>query len=142
MKKTIRVFLVTTIIFLSGCALFEETQNTINYANEATEYFNKLSTFADETASLANGEVNTEALEEKLTSLEQTITEFNHIEVPELAEGIHQDILTNNEILLEKINNLQEDGQLAIEELQNAEIFQTIDSITSFMDQIEQLGLE
>jgi hypothetical protein len=143
MKKIIIVLLFSTIIFISGCGFLEETQNTINYATEATEYLNEMSTHAEEVQTYLNeGSVNAEDIEATLTELEGTVEEFNAIEVPAIAEGIHNDILANNEKLLDIINNVQENGELAIEELQNSEIYQTIESITNFMNQVEQLGFE
>jgi PBP1b-binding outer membrane lipoprotein LpoB len=141
MKKLVSMLIFTAVLFLSGCGFLEETQNTINYATETTEYLNELSTAAEEIQTSIN-EGNTADLEGKLAEIEGTIQEFNSIEVPALAEGIHDDIAAQNEKLLETIDQVQANGEIALEELKNTEIVQTIESITSFMDQIEQLGFE
>ncbi|WP_042149490.1 DUF6376 family protein, partial [Paucisalibacillus sp. EB02] len=143
MKRIIFLLLLTTVVFISGCGILEETQNSLNYATETTEYLNEMSTYGEEVQTLLNeGNVNIAEVETTLTELEETVEEFNKIEVPAIAEGIHTDILANNEKLLDVINQIQENGEIAIDELKNSEIFQTIDSITNFMNQIEQLGFE
>lgn len=143
MKKLLTSLVLTLVMFLSGCGLLEETQNTFNYATEATEYLNELSTFAEDIQSYLNdGNVNVEELEYTMTELEGVVKEFNTIEVPAIAEGIHENISVQNEKLLQTIDSIQENGDIAIKELQNTEIYQTIESITNFMDQVEQLGFE
>lgn len=136
------MLILSTIIVLSGCGFLKETQNTINYATEATEYLNEMNTHAEDVQTLLEDNVNAAELETTLSELERTVEEFNSIEVPTIAEGIHNDISANNEKLLDIINSVQENGEIAIEELQNSEIYQTIESITNFMDQVEQLGFE
>ncbi|MFD2777125.1 DUF6376 family protein [Ornithinibacillus salinisoli] len=126
--------------------MLEETNNTLNYVTETTEYFNELNNFAEETSTLISGkstnnELQTE-LESKLTSLEETIKEYNTIEVPSIAEGIHQDITNKNEQLIEIINETQQNGEVAIDQFKESEIYQTIENLTSLKDQLEQLGVE
>ncbi|GGA85163.1 DUF6376 family protein [Ornithinibacillus halotolerans] len=142
MKKIISIFLLSTILFLSGCGFLEETQNTINYATEATEYLNELSTFAEEIQSSFDGNVNEQELENMLTDIEGMAEQFNTIEVPAIAESVHHNLVEKNEKLIQTIDHIQENGEVAIEEIKNTELFKTIDSITNLMNQIEQLGFE
>lgn len=143
MKKVITVLIVSSIIFISGCGFLEETQDTINYATETTEYLNEMSTFAEEVQNvLGEGNANVAELETTLTDLEGTVEEFNTIEVPAIAEGIHNDILAKNDQLLDIVNQVQENGEIAIEEIENSQFYQTIESFTNLMDQVEQLGFE
>ncbi|WP_010093925.1 DUF6376 family protein [Ornithinibacillus scapharcae] len=140
--KKLALSIFSVVLFLSGCGLLEETQNTLDYATEATDYLNELNTFAEEVQNLSEGEnINIEQLESKLATLEQSIESFNTLEVPVIAEGIHEDILAKNEQLLNIIHNAQENGELVLDEIQNGELYQTIESFTNFMNQIEQLGL-
>ncbi|MFS0671791.1 DUF6376 family protein [Ornithinibacillus sp. 179-J 7C1 HS] len=141
MKKTISLLLFVTALFLSGCGFLEETQTTINYATETTEYLNELSTIAEDVQTSIN-EGNVDELETLLTDLEGKIEEFNSLEVPVVAEGIHDDILANNEKLLDTIASIKANGEVAIDEIKNTEIIQTIESITNFMNKIEELGIE
>src|SRR5699024_8129585 len=79
-------------------------------------------------------------LESSLTSLQDTVTEFNNIEAPSFAEGIHQNLIEKNQELLDITNNVLENGEVVIEKLQDSEIYQTIDNIRDLKDQVEQLG--
>ena len=136
--------MISVIFLLGGCSFLEEANDSIQYATEATEYINELSAFAEETSSLASEAVdNPEAkgeLESSLTSLQDTVTEFNNIEAPSFAEGIHQNLIEKNQELLDITNNVLENGEVVIEKLQDSEIYQTIDNIRDLKDQVEQLG--
>src|SRR5690554_3788410 len=106
--KKIALLIFSVVFLLSGCGLLEETQNTLNYATETTEYLNELSNFAAEVQNLSEGEnINIDQLENTLSNLEQTVENFNTLEVPAIAEGIHEDILAKNEQLLDIIHNAQ-----------------------------------
>lgn len=145
MKKLVSTLLVSALLTLSGCSFLEEANNSLNYVNESTEYINELSTFAEDTSSLVseaanNSEAKAE-LESQLTSLKENIQEYNDIEVPALAEDIHQEIQAKNQQLEKAVNNVLQDGEIAIDQLQQSEIYQTISDITSLKDQLEQLGL-
>ncbi|ASN06771.1 DUF6376 family protein [Virgibacillus necropolis] len=145
MKKFISLLLVTTLLSLSGCSFLEEANNSLNYVNESTEYINELSTFAEDTSSLVseaanNSEAKAE-LESQLTSLKENIQEYNGIEVPALAEDIHQELKAKNQQLEEAVNQVLQNGEVAIDQLQQSELYQTIADITGLLDQIEQLGL-
>lgn len=145
MKKLVSTLLVSALLTLSGCSFLEEANNSLNYVNESTEYINELSTFAEDTSSLVseaanNSEAKAE-LESQLTSLKENIQEYNDIEVPSLAEDIHQEIQAKNQQLEKAVNNVLQDGEIAIDQLQQSEIYQTISDITSLKDQLEQLGL-
>ena len=145
MKKFIISILFVSVFFvLSGCSLLEETNDTLNYATEATEYIDELSNFAEETTGLvseaANNPEEKAELESKLTALEGSITEFNNIDVPMIAEGLHENIEGKNLQLLDAINNVIQNGEVTVEQLQESEVFKTIENITSLMNQVEQLG--
>lgn len=141
MKKIIVLLTLSFAFILSGCGLLEETQNTINYATEATEYIDELNNFAEEAQNIiSEGNVNMDQLGIILNDIEESISQFNGVNVPSIAVGIHESIISKNEQLLSAIHKVEENGEIAIEEIQNSEIFQTIESITNLMDKIEQLG--
>lgn len=144
MKKFIGMLLVTLLLALSGCSLLEEANNSLNYVNETTEYINELSTFAEDTTSLVNEAANnTEVkaeLESKLTSLQEEIQAYNGIEVPALAEDIHQELKAKNQQLEEAVNQVLQNGEVAVEQLKQSELYRTIDDITALLDQVKQLG--
>ncbi|WP_430788060.1 DUF6376 family protein [Virgibacillus flavescens] len=144
MKKLTTSILVSALLVLSGCSLLEEANNSLNYVNESTDYINELSTFAEDTSSLVSeAATNSEAkaeLEAQLTSLKENIEAYNGIEVPALAEDIHQELKAKNKQLEEAVNNVLQNGELAVDKLEQSEIYKTINEITGLMDQIEQLG--
>ncbi|WP_164669844.1 DUF6376 family protein [Virgibacillus doumboii] len=135
MKKFISI-LIVSVIALSGCSLLEEANDSLNYANEATEYMNELSTFAEEAPSLEGAELKTQ-----LESLQTTIEDFMEIEPPSIAEGLHKELENKSQVLLDGINNVLENGEVAIEQLKQSEIYETIENITTLKKQIEELGL-
>lgn len=145
MKKFISMILVSTLLTISGCSFLEEANSSLNYVNESTEYINELSTFAEETSSLIsdaanNSEVRAE-LESQLTNLKENIEAYNEIEVPALAEELHQELTAKNQELEEAVNTVLQNGEVAIDQLQQSEIYQIINQITGLLEQIEQLGL-
>ncbi|KAF0825728.1 hypothetical protein KIS1582_0401 [Cytobacillus firmus] len=80
-------------------------------------------------------------LEDRLTTLKQEVEEFIALqEIPKLAEDVHQDLVTQNEALLAEINKILENGSLALDQLENSELFTTINEATSLINRIEALG--
>ncbi|MCM3399272.1 DUF6376 family protein [Oceanobacillus profundus] len=142
MKKLIMLLLISTV--LSGCSFIEETNNTLDYATEATEYLNELSSFTEEVPGLVDQAVSDPAVQEDLKShfiaLEESIADFNAIDVPELAEGLHQNFTEKNQQLLDITSNVIQNGEVAVEKLEESELFQTIETITELQNQIEDLG--
>ncbi|WP_404451521.1 DUF6376 family protein [Virgibacillus necropolis] len=145
MKKRISITLITALLALSGCSLLDEANNSLNYVNESTEYINELTKFAEDTSSLVNEAANnSEAkaeLESRLKSLQENIQEYNGIEVPALAEDIHQELKAKNQQLEDAVNKALQNGEIAVDQLRQSELYQTINDITGLLDQIEQLGL-
>ncbi len=138
------LLVVTMMILLSGCSFIGEVSDSIDYVNEATTHINTLNAFAEEAPQLVQEAItNTEVrqdLETQLVGLKQDIEEFISLnEIPSIAENIHQELVEKNELLLTQINQVLEDGQLAVEKLENSELFTTVNEVTSLMDQIENL---
>lgn len=136
MKKSMAALLMTILLLLSGCSLLEEATDSFDYATEATEYINNLSEFTEESSSL-----ETDQLVARLEDLTDTIENFTKIEPPTIAEDIHQELTNKSEALLEITNNIVDQGEITVEQLQDTEIYQTIENITSLKMQIEQLEL-
>jgi hypothetical protein len=130
---------------LSACSLLDEVNNSLDYVNEAKSYINSLSDFAEEAPQLIqDAAVDPEVkqdLENQLNTLVEDINEFNTIEAPAIAEDIHQDLVTKNEVLIDEINTAMENGELALEKLENSEIINTVNDITSLLESIEKLEL-
>ncbi|MFC4559012.1 DUF6376 family protein [Virgibacillus kekensis] len=134
MKKIL--LMIVAIATLSGCSMLEEANDSLNYVNEATEYINELSTFAEEATSL-----NAAELESRLVSLKSEIEEFMALEAPTVAEDLHAELENKSQVLLEEINTAMENGEIAVEQLEQSEIYQTINNITDLMKQVENLGI-
>lgn len=148
MKKIIAIAFVS-ILALSGCSLLGEVNSSLEYADNATEYVNTVKGFANEVPALAQDAVtNTEArqsLEKELQQMKTEIEEFNATEPPQIAETIHEKIVASNQQLSDGIelylNNIEK-GQIDPKALEESEIMQTIDQITSLSEQIEKIGNE
>lgn len=146
MKKKILAFGMMGMVFLSGCSLLGEVNDSLEYANATTEYMNTAQDFANEVPELANNAVASEEarqqLEEELTLMKEEINEFNNIEAPAVAEDLHAQIVSTNEKLEEGIDlyliNI-ENGQLDPTILENSEILTTVNEVSSLVEQIEKL---
>lgn len=131
-------------MMLSACSLLEGANNSLDYVNQATQHINKLSRFAEQAPQMIkdaalNPETKQE-LENQLNGLKKEIEQFNLKSVPSFAKDIHQQLVDKNEVLLQEINNVVENGHLALDKLQNSQILTTINDITSLINRIKNLG--
>ncbi|MFS0752148.1 DUF6376 family protein [Oceanobacillus sp. 1P07AA] len=148
MKKGIAFVMVLLIGLLGGCSILEGLNNSLNYANEATEYANEVNDFVAKAPSLAEqaitDEQSADELETELNNLKENINEFNNLDVPEIGEGIHQQMVEVNNNALEGIDlylsNLANGALLDPSIIENTEIFQTLEQVTELVNQIQELG--
>lgn len=147
MKRLLVVFCGSIILLLAGCSLLNEATNTVTYIKEATDFLSKATTFANEAPSLAQQAVNNseaaKELENMLQEMKQEIEVFNAIEAPQLAADLHQQLVDQNNIISQGIDLYLEnikDGKLDPAILQNTEIFQGVQELSSIIDQIKKLG--
>jgi len=144
--KKIHFFLIIAVsLILSACSFLGEVNNSIDYVNQATDHINKLNTFAEEAPQLIENAANDleikKELETKLVTLKQDIEDFIQInDVPSVAKEIHQELVAKNELLLDEINKVLQNGNLALNKLENSEIFTTITELTNLLNRIENLG--
>jgi hypothetical protein len=146
MKKIMTIALLS-ILTLSGCSLLGEVNSSLEYADNATEYISTVKEFSNEVPALSQDAVaNTEAranLEKELELMKTEIEEFNATEPPQIAEGIHEKIVSSNQQLSDGIElylyNI-ENGQIDPKALEDSEIMKSIDNITGLAKQIEELG--
>ncbi|MDQ0915154.1 DUF6376 family protein [Paenibacillus sp. V4I5] len=144
MKKWMFLLLILSTMMLSACSLLEGANNSIDYVNQATQHINKLSNFAEQAPQMMkdaalNPETKQE-LENQLNGLKKEIEQFNLKSVPSFAKDIHQQLVEKNEVLLKEINNVVENGHLALDKLQNSQILTTINDITGLINRITNLG--
>ena len=146
MKKLLGLFEMLGILFLGGCSLLGEVNNTVEYANVATDYMESTKAFVNEVPHLAKDAVTDEtarkSLETELKLMKENINSFNKVEPPSIAEDIHNQIVASNEKLEEGIDmylvNI-ENGSLDPDVLENSKIMTTINEITSLKENIEQV---
>jgi ABC-type phosphate/phosphonate transport system substrate-binding protein len=144
MKKWMLLLLILSTMMLSACSLLEGANNSIDYVNQATQHINKLSNFAEQAPQMIkdaalNPETKQE-LENQLNGLKKEIEQFNLKSVPSFAKDIHQQLVDKNEVLLQEINKVVENGHLALDKLQNSQILTTINDITGLINRIKNLG--
>ncbi|WP_052947874.1 DUF6376 family protein [Aneurinibacillus tyrosinisolvens] len=145
MRKLMLLFLILSSMMLSACSLIEGANNSLEYVNQATEHINKLSNFAEQAPQMMkDAALNPEAkqeLENQLNGLKKEIEQFNLISPPSIAKDIHQQLVDKNEVLLQEINKVVENGHLALDKLENSQLVNTINDITGLIDRIKNLGL-
>lgn len=148
MKKLL-LALPIMLLVAAGCSPVEETKNTINYVNEATEYANEAAAFAEDLPSKAQEAVTNpetvEQLESTLTDFEKQISEFNQVEVPQVMEDLHGQISEQNEKIqtqIEEYTKAIEDGTFQPEFLQNSELLNSLQDIQNIYENIQKLGNE
>ncbi|WP_223700883.1 DUF6376 family protein [Sutcliffiella deserti] len=144
MKKWLVILAMISTVVLSGCSLLEEVNNSLEYANKAKDHIQTWQDFAEGAPQLiqeaATNEETKAELENELNSLLSEIDTFNQTEPPAIAEDLHLQITEKNEAIKEIIENAKVNGELAVENLQNSELFTLINEITTLMNLVEDLG--
>lgn len=145
MKKIIIMLAIISSVLLSGCTLLKEVNQSLEYVNKATEHLNTWQDFGQDAPQLMQDAATSVAAKEELvvelTTLIKEIEEFNQTEPPAIAVDLHQQIVEKNEALQEVINNAMVNGELALGELQNSELFRLINEVTTLMNLVENLDL-
>ncbi|RYM06364.1 hypothetical protein EWH99_03310 [Sporolactobacillus sp. THM7-7] len=146
MKRIGVLILAGVCALLAGCSLLEETNDTLTYVNQANDYISQASSFAEEAPALieeaATDPQAGEELQNTLQSIKEEAASFNKLEAPGVVSDLHDQLVEQNNRLTAGINEWQnriEDGTLNVSELENSEIFQSIQQITSIYNQIEEL---
>ncbi|MFS0880056.1 DUF6376 family protein [Metabacillus niabensis] len=144
MKKIVLIISIIATMMLSACSFLDEVNQSVDYINEADAYLQELKNFAENAPSdlqqAAQDAELSQNLEEQLQSLKEQINDFNNIDAPAIAEDIHKDIIAKNDVLLEEIDTVVKNGELALEELKNSEIMTTVDDINSLLETVENLN--
>jgi hypothetical protein len=149
LKRLLIVFSASMLFFLGGCSFLNDAQDTISYMNEATDYLAAASDFASDAPALAQQAISdvqaAEDLQTMLQQMQETVEAFSEIQAPEIAAELHQQIIEQNSVIVAEIetymNNFK-DGLLDPAILENTELFQSVQDITSIIDQIQQLSGE
>jgi hypothetical protein len=148
-SRMVKVFIILMVVgsMLSGCSLFDEINNSLDYVDTTTAYINDAAGFSDKIRTLveqtpASSEA-VDAIKDELNIMKEKIITFNAVDAPKLAEDIHGQIINYNETLLNEINGYitKINDHTDIKELKNSELFKTIEELTQLLDQLQQLGL-
>ncbi|WP_226682495.1 DUF6376 family protein [Sutcliffiella horikoshii] len=144
MRKVIITIALLSSILLSGCSIMEEVNSSLEYVNEATEHINTWKDFGEEAPQMiqeAATDANAkEELETRLNEMLVEIEEFDNTEAPAIAEDVHQQIVDKNQAIQDVIENALVDGELALEKLQDSELYTLINEVTTMMNLLEELG--
>jgi PBP1b-binding outer membrane lipoprotein LpoB len=147
MKKKVLVLAAVIAMFLSGCSLLNDAKDTLTYVNDAKNYLDKATAFANDAPSIAQQAVSdrqaTAELKTMLQNMKQEIQAFNKLQAPDVAADLHQQIVDQNTKLVAGIDlylKNMKNGLLDPSVLENTEIFQNVQEINSILDQIKQLG--
>ncbi|NHC40767.1 hypothetical protein G6549_12375 [Bacillus sp. MM2020_1] len=147
MKKKLLVLAAIIGLLLSGCSLLNDAKDTLTYANEAKDYLDKATAFANDAPSIAQQAVGDKQaateLKTMLQDMKQEISTFNKLQAPAIAVDLHQQLVDQNNKLTAGIDlylKNYKNGMLDPSVLENTEIFQSVQEISSILDQIKQLG--
>ncbi|MGX6446127.1 DUF6376 family protein [Neobacillus sp. K501] len=147
MKRWFIALSASMLFLLSGCSFLNDAQDSLTYINEATEYLEVATNFANEAPALAQQAIEdiqaAEDLKVMLEDMQQQIESFNELQAPQMAADLHQQIVEQNAIIAEGIETYLtniKDGLLDPTVLENSELFQSVQDITNIIDQIQQLG--
>ncbi|MEH7307586.1 DUF6376 family protein [Neobacillus drentensis] len=147
MNKKVFVLAATIIMLLSGCSMLNDAKDTLTYVNDAKDYLDKATAFANDAPSLAQQAVGdqqaTAELKTMLQDMKQEINAFNKLQAPDIAADLHQQLVDQNTKLAAGIDlylQNMKSGLLDPSILKNSEIFQSVQDISSILDQIKQLG--
>lgn len=131
------------LLFLSGCSLVEDVNNSMDYTEQATSFVNEASQFAGSIPDLAQEAANNtnakEKLNEQLENMKARISEFNGLEAPAFAQNIHETIVGYNETLSQQIDGYKTQIENGVTDFKNTEMSQTLNKIQETMDQIKNL---
>jgi Family of unknown function (DUF6376) len=149
LRKLLIVLSASILFFLGGCSFLNDAQDTISYINEATDYLTTATDFASDAPALAQQAISdiqaAEDLQNMLQQMQDSAQAFSEIQAPDIAAELHQQIIEQNSVItaeIETLLNNYKDGLLDPAILENTELFQSVQDITSIIDQIQQLSGE
>ncbi len=145
--KRYALVLVMLVSLLSGCSALDQVNQSVSYVSNVTSYINSTSNLAQQLPdltqqSLTNPEAR-EQLTQELQNAQQQINNFNQLEPPAFAKELHGQLASYSGTLQTEVNSLidrAQAGQLTVQNLNNSQIFQTVDQINGLLNQFQELG--
>jgi hypothetical protein len=127
--------------------MLNDAKDTLTYVNDAKNYLDKATAFANEAPSVAQLAASDKQaatdLQTMLQDMKKEINAFNKLQAPDVAVDLHQQIVDQNNKLAAGIDvylKNMKNGLLDPSVLKNTELFQDVQEITNILDQIKQLG--
>lgn len=147
MRKKYFLFSFVILFVLSGCSLISDVTNTVDYIDEASEYINSMSTFANDAQNLLNqasqSPEGAKELLNRLIQLRQEMEEFNQLTPPDSVRDIHQQVVDANNEMINAINAYEKGVQNGTVNMasftQNDELIQAIQNINNSLQQLQDL---
>ncbi|MEW4371069.1 DUF6376 family protein [Paenibacillus kandeliae] len=145
--KTYMLMLVMLVGLLSGCSALDQVNQSVNYVSEVTSYINSTSNLSQSLPDLTQQALTDpqarEQLSQELANTQSQINAFNQLEPPAFAKDLHQQLSSYSATLGTEVNSLIDQvqaGKLTVADLNNSQIFQTVDQINGLLNQFQQLG--
>lgn len=145
--KTYMLMLVMLAGLLSGCSALDQVNQSVNYVSEVTSYINSTSNLSQNLPELTEQALTDsqarEQLSQQLANTQSQIDNFNQLEPPAFAQDLHQQLSAYSATLGTEVNSLVDQvqaGKLTVADLNNSQIFQTVDQINGLLNQFQQLG--
>lgn len=149
MKRWMTVFAASLLLLLSGCSYLNSAADTLDYVKVATNYLDNVANFATETPPLIQQAVDNQLAADDLTSklqqMKNDLQTFNNLDVPETVNDFHQQIIKQNNLLANQVDIYLahiKDGKLDPALLENTELLQPIQEITTIIEQLQKLGAQ
>ncbi|PUA36705.1 hypothetical protein C8Z91_25365 [Paenibacillus elgii] len=146
MKLNIVLLLVLAVGLLSGCGFIDKVNHSLNYVEEATNFIDDTSRFAEQLPTLAGQAVtDPEArttLKNELTGMKERSAKFNALQAPDFAKNVHEQLVGYNETLTKEINGYLEkinDGAIDWKAIENSRFIDTLNQVTQISDKVKSL---
>lgn len=145
MRKWPVLLLILSSMLISACSVIEGANQSVQYVEQTQTYMNSLANFAEQAPQMmkdaATNPETLQQLEDRLIKVKEEILQFNAADAPAIAKDLHQQLTDKNQLLLKEVNQVLENGHLALDKLENSQIITTIQDVTGLVNRIENLGL-
>mgnify|MGYP006875675282 CR=1 FL=1 len=140
------LIMVISLVFIAGCGIIDEVNQTVDYGKETKDYVGTMVGYQDDVSTYMNKDQLTEQdlqdIKGLIDEIEAEVKAFNEIEPPSVASGIHGEIESHNDQILEAIdeaNRQMDQGEFNPEAFENLEIAKSLSELKSYKDQIDEI---
>lgn len=146
MKMKLVIILLAAAV-LTGCSVFAQIDQSVNYTNEAATYVNQATEFVGKLPDMAQQAATDPEMKEKLVAdleaMKQRVVEFDALEAPAFASEVHAKLQEYNATFQQDIDQVLNgllDDIPAVQAVKDSQIVQTLTEITRLLEQINNLG--